>query len=301
MAHTAIVLLAIGLLALYLVLCPRLNYALYRPLLFHPMPFIAGNSSPPQLVGVDGEDVFFTNNRGNKLHGWYFYNPDAKYTVLFSHGNGANVGAREDTVSVLLAAGTSVLIYDYAGYGNSEGVPSVERVCHDSVSAYDYLNKTRNVPAKKIILYGESLGCAVSTYLSTQRPSAGIILQSGFASLNRIATEIFPALALYPGQLLADPPLDNVAIVKRPHPPLLVVHGTDDDIVPFAHGQAVYEAAVEPKKFIELQGCGHNDISASMPGQYKHILSDWFTSLDRYHDHGRIADNTGIRTAPHHG
>jgi hypothetical protein len=291
MAHTAIVLLVIGLVALYVVLCPRVNYAMYRPLLFAPMPFIGdGSSSAPQLVGVDGEDIYFKNGKGDKLHGWYFYLPHSRYTILLSHGNGGNIGARKDTVSVLLSSGVSVMIYDYRGYGISQGVPSVEGVCEDSLAAYDYLNKTRGVPAENIVLYGESLGCAVTTHLSTQRPSGGIILQSGFASLSRIASEIFPLLAVYPGRLLADPPLDNVAIMKRPHPPLLVVHGSDDDVIPFDHAKTVFAAAAEPKRFVELQSCGHNDICQVAPGQYRHALTEFFHSLER---RSQFANGTG--------
>jgi fermentation-respiration switch protein FrsA (DUF1100 family) len=107
------------------------------------------------------------------------------------------------------------------------------------------------------------------------------VLQSGFASLNRIATEIFPVLAIYPGSLLSDPPLDNLSLMQKPHAPLLVVHGAQDDVVPFDHGKCVFAAAAEPKQFAEFPECGHDDISRSNPGRYRRVLSEFFQSIGR--------------------
>jgi fermentation-respiration switch protein FrsA (DUF1100 family) len=283
MAHTALALFVIGLVVLYVVLCPRLNYGMYRPLLFHPVAFVdADDAAAPQLEGVNGAEVSFKDTAGHTIYGWYFDNPKAKYTALLSHGNGGNVGYRTDTVSVLLHAGTSVLIYDYRGYGKSGGIPTVDGICDDALCAYDYLNKQRCIPADHIILYGESLGCAVSTYVSTQRQCSGMILQSGFASLNRIAAEIFPLLAIYPGTLLADPPLDSISVLKNPHPPVFIVHGHKDQVVPFAHAAALYQAACEPKEFMELPSCGHNDICGSALPEFSRAISQFLKTVSSY-------------------
>lgn len=273
------ILVLLGLVALYLAFSPRLNHDLYRSLLFHPERFDLTDGSAPQIAGVDGEDVHFKNTAGNTLHGWYFYDPDAKYTVLLSHGNGGNVSNRADTVSLLLKAGASVLIYDYRGYGNSEGLPDVEGICNDGCAAYDFLRTVKKIPADRIVLYGESLGAAVTAYISSVRPSAGIVVQSGFCSLYRIATETYPIMAIYPGALLARPTLDTLSILKRPHSPLLIVHGGMDDTIPFAHARDLYSQAADPKRFLEIPQCGHNDICYSVPGQYMHALREFLDSL----------------------
>lgn len=279
--NTGLSVLLFGLVALYVVLCPRVNVGLYRDLLFHPAKFDDDQDSrAPEIAGVQGENVTFQNSDGGTLYGWYFAKPNSKYTVLLSHGNGGNVSYRRDTVGVLLNANASVMIYDYRGYGLSDGLPSADGICADAVSAYDYLTNQRKVPKDQMVLYGESLGCAVTTYLSTQRKSAGIIMQSGFASLGRIATEIFPLLWLYPGPLLANPPLDSLSILKKHHPPLLIVHGHKDQVVPFDHAKALFKAATEPKRFLELPICGHNDICSAAEPMFSAALHDFFSWLN---------------------
>jgi fermentation-respiration switch protein FrsA (DUF1100 family) len=254
---------------------------MYRGLLFHPAKFDEqGDGSAPELAGVSGENVSFKNSIGHTLYGWYFVKSNAKYTILLSHGNGGNVSYRADTCTVLLNAGASVLIYDYRGYGRSEGLPTVEGICDDALHAYDFLNRTCGVSSKRIVLYGESLGCSVSSYLSTQRQCAGMILQSGFESLGRIASEIFPLLAIYPGKLLSNPTLDTLAVVRHSHKPLLVVHGCKDQVVPFSHAVDVVREACEPKRFLELPACGHNDLCAVALPEFSAALSDYLLWID---------------------
>ncbi|HEY9716477.1 MAG TPA: alpha/beta hydrolase [Trichormus sp.] len=300
MLHVFVLIAIVGLLALYVVLCPRLNYTLYRPLLFHPVSLVGSDiNDVPEIAGVKGESVKFKNPDGDMLYGWYFNKPGATYTVLLSHGNGGNVTYRQDTIGVLLNTGASVLIYDYRGYGNSEGLPTVAGICDDAVAAYDYLTKDRGVAPNHTILYGESLGCAVTTNLSTRRKCAGIIIQSGFASLNQIATEMFPVLAIYPGRLLADPPLDNLSILKEQHAPLLIVHGQQDEVVPFSHASAVFRAASEPKQFLQLPTCGHCDISVLAVPEFSHALTEFFATLAPATAHSITGQQAGTGLSRH--
>jgi len=282
MLHTAIIILIAALAVLYVVLCPRVNYALYRPLMFHPVGFgNAEEASAPELSGVTGQNITFKNDRGEKLWAWYYNQPGAKYTVLLSHGNGGNMGYRTDTVSLLLDAGLSVLIYDYRGYGNSEGLPHITGICQDGLAAYSYLNQTCGIADDHIILYGESLGCSVTTNISTQKKCAGMILQSGFVSLYRIATEFFPVLRIYPGKLLSDPTMDNLSIVKLPHPPLLIMHGHLDQTVPFSHAKAIFSAACEPKRFLDLPQCGHCDICSEAQPEFSKAIAEFVQWIDK--------------------
>lgn len=277
---------------LYLALSPRFNYSLYRPYLFHPEQLSEANVRPPQLSGIKGCNVVLTNPDGNKLHGWYFKQPGAKFTVLFNHGNGGNVSARQDTVSLLVAAGTSVFIYDYRGFGKSEGVPTIEGALDDVCTAYDFLTKTERLPPEQIVVYGESLGVAFSAYLGSVRPCAGLILQSGFVSLRKIAMRVLPVLSVYPPLLFPRQSLDTLAILKGKHPPLLMIHGCEDTVVPFAHAEELYAAASQPKTLLTLPSCGHSDIASNVPREFERAVRSF---LDRL-EHTKLPSKTELDT-----
>jgi fermentation-respiration switch protein FrsA (DUF1100 family) len=266
------------LLALYLVCAPRFNFFLYRSLLFHPWK-LADEPVAPPLSGVIGEDVYFPSANGKMLNGWYYRNPSAKYTVLFSHGNGGNVAVRTDYVELLLKTCVSVFIYDYEGYGESLGKPSLEAICDDAVGAYEYLTVAREVAPDTVIVYGESLGTSVSTYLSTKFACKALILQSGFVSLRRIACEVFPLLHIYPQWLYPSPQLDNAAVLAVKHPPLLILHGEKDTLIPLAHALYLYQHAHEPKKLVKLPNAGHANISSTEPGLYTEEIANFIATL----------------------
>ena len=264
--------------ALYLVCAPRFNFILYRPLLFHPWR-LADEPVAPPLSGVIGENVFFPSANGKMLNGWYYDNHDAKYTVLFSHGNGGNVSVRTDLVQLLLQANCSVFIYDYEGYGESLGRPTVEGICQDGVGAYKYLTTIRGVEPQSLVIYGESLGAAVSAYLTTKYECKALILQSGFVSLRRIASELFPLMQIYPTWLYPDPPLDTASILASKHPPLLLMHGRHDTLIPYAHAEYLYNCAVGPKKLVALPSAGHANIFSTDATLYTDEITKFLTSL----------------------
>ncbi len=194
---------------LYVFLSPRLAAFLYRPILFHPWR-MDKDTTAPVVNQIQGEDVEISQLDGNKIYGWFFPLPQAKYTVLISHGNGGNISSRIDLVNALLEAGMSVFIYDYVGYGKSTGLPDTNSVCQSACSAYDYLINTKKIPANRIILYGESLGGAVSVELATRRKAKALILQSTFTSLYEIALEKLPMLIIYPPVLFPYPELNTI-------------------------------------------------------------------------------------------
>jgi fermentation-respiration switch protein FrsA (DUF1100 family) len=277
-APPIVLILLVLVVTLYLVCAPRFNTFLYRPLLFHPWR-LADEPVAPPLCGIAGENVYFPSANGKLLNGWFYNNPNAKYTILFSHGNGGNVSVRTDLVQLLLQSGASVLIYDYEGYGESVGLPSVEGICQDGVGAYKFLTNIRAVPANTIVFYGESLGAGVSAYLTTKFECKALILQSGFASLKRIACEIFPLLQIYPDWLYPAPSLDTASILANKHPPLLVLHGAKDILIPYAHAQFLFDHAVGPKKLVALPETGHANIFSSAPQAYTAEIKSFLTSL----------------------
>lgn len=284
--------------ALYLALSPRVNTPLYRNLLFFPVPFPRDYDGIPNLEGIAGEEVFFDNASGQRLHGFFWRNPRARFVVLFNHGNSGNVTIRHFLARLLTVAGCSVLVYDYQGFGKSTGKPTVEGICTDGTAAYDYLVGPAGVHPEQVIIYGESLGAAVATHVSTVRTASGIILQSGFASLRRIAVESFPFLKVYPDSLFPRPTLDSLTILTRPHPPVLFIHGDLDQVIPVHHTVDMYAAAVGKKTFLRLPQTGHGDISSSAPDQYVEAVVEFIRELDSASALAIVHEDRGVSEAP---
>jgi uncharacterized protein len=250
------------LLTAYIVLSPRVSPFLYSAKLFRPEVCTDGGYEGPPIVGVIPKDVYFNAPNGNRLHGWFFKLPNSNYIAVVNHGNKGNIGTMTHLtpVDLLLNSGVSVLLYDYEGYGISQGKPSLKGILADGKAAYDYAITGLGYRPAQIIEYGESLGCAVAGRLAVCVPCAGVILQSGFASLERIGKEAMPIVKIYPSWLFPLPRLDTAEMLKQPHPPLLIIHGKQDTVVPFAHAEALYESASQPKQLLALPNTAHHDI-----------------------------------------
>jgi fermentation-respiration switch protein FrsA (DUF1100 family) len=217
--------------------------------------FFPDRHMPPPPPGV--VDVFFSASDGVRIHAWWAEAKDARATLVWSHGNGGNVGGRGMVTRGLLARGVSVLAYDYRGYGNSEGEPSEEGVYLDAIAAYDHL-RTRGIPGSRVVAFGESLGTVVSVHLASKRGCAGLVLVSPMTRLQDVARAHYGPLAA-----LAGDRFDAIGLISKIHRPLLIAHGDQDEVVPFALGVKLFEAAEEPKKFLRVEGAHHNDIFAS--------------------------------------
>jgi uncharacterized protein len=242
----------------YLLFSPLVAMPFYNTCIFHP--FMTGDYAVSELAGVKKRDVYFSAAGGPRLHGWYFQKAGARKTVLISHGNAGNLSHRKDLCTLLLTGGASVFIYDYGGYGLCHGTASVDGCCRDAISAYDYLNKILKVPSEAIVLYGESIGTAFTCQIARQRPCRAIILQSGFQSLPQIAYEKIPPARVYPECFFPVNHLDTLSYVKGKHPPLLFIHGTDDNVIPCHNSEDMYAAASPEKALVKLPGAGHNDV-----------------------------------------
>ncbi|MBK9386184.1 MAG: alpha/beta fold hydrolase [Planctomycetes bacterium] len=178
--------------------------------------------------------------------------------VLFLHGNAGNLALRAE-LAVWLARGLQVrlLMLDYSGYGENEGTPSEAELELDALAAYDHLRAAGH-DAGRIALFGESLGGALALAVAAQRPCAGVIVQSSFASLAAMARAQFPWLPL--AALLARGAFPSEQRARALRCPLLVVHGTRDELVPFAQGERLHAAAGANAELLTLEGAGHNDV-----------------------------------------
>jgi fermentation-respiration switch protein FrsA (DUF1100 family) len=151
---------------------------------------------------------------------------------------------------------TDVLLFDYRGYGRSEGRPDEEGTYRDGRAAYNYLVRECGLAPDRIILFGESLGAAIAVQMATELQARALVLESPFTSIRDMARSVYPFLPV--GSLLRTR-YDNLAKIQQVTVPLLVLHGTHDRTVPFAQGKRLFEAAREPKRFFGIEGAGHND------------------------------------------
>ena len=262
-----------------LLVSPKLAEPLYYPGLFQPTKYPSGFYNQVTVSGITRQEVFFLTAAGKHLHGWYFANPGAEKTVLYSHGNGDNLTHYLRFVALLLRSGTSVFIYDYAGYGKSEGGPLCPEFAVMDWPAYDYLIAARHLRPGQIIIFGQSLGTGVSCFIASKRPAAGIILQSGFSSLSKLAEELYPPLTFYPSCLLFTQCLDNLAVFQKPHTPLLLLHGMKDNLIPVAHSEEIFKCALGPKMFYCLPHATHSDGWAQDSDLYQQSVRRFLASL----------------------
>jgi uncharacterized protein len=268
------------LLALYFGLSPRVAKGLYTNMLFHPYPFPEGDYESKAIAGVAYEDLFFQSGDGTMLHAWYFEQPQSRYTILMSHGNTGNLSGRPALLEAILRTGASLLVYDYRGFGRSRGTPSVQGVIDDACAAHDFLVEEKNCSPMRIVLYGESIGAAISCQLSLRRPVRGMILQSAFASITKISKHHMPIMRIYPEALYPQPLLDSLGVLCRPnHPPVLIVHGHKDPVVPFSHGRELFEMAAPRKFFAEFPDAEHSDIPTVAPDRFVQVMSDFLSQL----------------------
>jgi fermentation-respiration switch protein FrsA (DUF1100 family) len=190
----------------------------------------------------------------------YLPNPKATYTILYSHGNAEDLGYLSGLLEQMREAGFSVIAYDYRGYGMSTAAtPSAKAVHLDIAGVYDYATQTLAIPPAQLILYGRSVGSGPAIDLATQQPVAGLIIEGGFVSAFRVVTQI---------TLLPFDKFPNLRNILKVQCPVLIIHGTEDEVISPWHGQKLFEAAHEPKYLLEVEGAGHNDIIPTAGEQY---------------------------------
>lgn len=227
----------------------------------------------PDDRGLGYESVEIATSDGESLHGWFIPVPAATGTVLFFHGNAGNISHRMDYLLMFHRLGYNTLIFDYRGYGQSSGSPSESGTYLDARAAWRYLTETKEIPSTHVVLFGESLGGAVAAWLAVREKPALLVLASVFTSIPDMAAKIYPFL---PVRLLSRFEYSTIDYLRTVTCPVFVAHSPQDDIVPFTHGEALYQAAPEPKQFLRLQG-GHNN-------GFIFMREDWVEALRKFID-----------------
>ena len=230
--------------------------------------------SSPADIGLSFTPLTLSTADGETLDGWFVPAPaqgQARGLVVFFHGNGGNIGHRLDYLRMFHDLGLNTLIMDYRGYGRSSGTPSEAGTALDAAAAWRHATQVLGFPPGRIILFGESLGGAVAAQLATETRPGALVLASTFTSVPDLGAELYPVL---PIRLLARIRYDTLARLPQIACPLLVIHSRSDDVIPFAHGRRLFEAAAQPKLFLEIDG-GHNE-------GFVFGRKDWVRQLDGF-------------------
>lgn len=270
---------------LLLILSPVSLFQISRYLLFFPDQ-TAYDLKPPldaiqSKLNTEVKEVTFPTANGKRLNGLYFKREGSKKIYLLNHGNAGNVAHRIGHAMHMLMLGESVFVYDYQGYGKSEGEPSVQGIIDDGLAAYDYVTKEKGWKPEQVIVYGESLGCAVACEIAKQRDVAAIVLQSGFASLPAAARDRFIWLNLFPDFTFPQPQLNNCQILADNHKPVLIIHGEKDPILSVKFANQMYDSALEPKTIVKLKTSGHNDVLDKGLKEYMAAMKSFLDTINR--------------------
>lgn len=237
-------------------------------LLYRPVRDIAFT---PEDMGFDFEDVTFRTPDGLALNGWYIASGDAPFTILFCHGNAGNIMHRLDTLALFQSLGLNCLVFDYRGYGKSEGRPTEVGTYRDARAAYDWLTQTKGIPADRIVLLGRSLGGSIAAHLAGQVEARALVVESAFTSFPDMAARMYPYMPTRP---FARFRYNTRAHLAKARCPVLVMHSREDKLVPFEFGRRLFDAAPEPRRFVEIRG-GHNDGFLASGDLYKTAWIDW--------------------------
>jgi hypothetical protein len=224
--------------------------------------------APAGLTGV--QPLTFASGQF-QLAAVYLPNPSARYTLLVSHGNAEDLGDDLPLLAEFHRAGFAVFAYDYRGYGASGGASSGKSLYADVEAAYQYLTGNLHVAPDRIIVFGRSLGCAAAIHLAGIHSVAGLIIEAPFLSAFRVLTRI---------RLLPWDRFNNAAAIRRVHCPVLIIHGRSDEVVPWWHGEHLYQLANSPKRNLWVDGAGHNDVLMVAPQRYFAAVKEFLPLLD---------------------
>ncbi|HEY9199398.1 MAG TPA: alpha/beta hydrolase [Gammaproteobacteria bacterium] len=266
--------------ALALVFLNGWMYLQQPAMIFYPMRTL---EAEPTDWGMPFEDVRLTTADAVELHGWYIPAPNATRVLLFMHGNAGNISHRRDSIAIFRRLGLDVFIFDYRGYGRSQGAPDEAGLYRDAQAAWRYLTETRGIAAQDIVIFGRSLGGAVAAQLAAQQdaqqaaqmPARALILESTLSSARDFARQVFPLLARL---VVVRYHFDTSRYLQSVTCPVLVLHSPDDEVMPYALGERVFRAAREPKRFVRLRGDHNGGFLLSQP-EYEQALGDFLAGL----------------------
>jgi fermentation-respiration switch protein FrsA (DUF1100 family) len=252
--------------------------SLVRQFLYHPtrLPI---DAPLPGYIEPGASEVFIDLSAGGRVHALHWAADPGRPTILFFHGNAQTVFEwaliRED----LAPLDCGLLLVDYPGYGKSDGAPSEAANYDAGHAAMNWLTGPAGVPPERVIVFGKSLGGGITTEIVQGKRVLGVVLESTFTSIPSVMKRLMPMLPA--GSLLRSEVYDSVSKVAGLGAPVLVIHGTRDEIIPFEEGEKLFAAAAEPKMFYRVERAGHNDVSLAAGDDYGITLRAWLDEIDQ--------------------
>lgn len=229
----------------------------------------------PQDLGLDYTQETLSTADGERISGWFVPHTDSRYCLLFFHGNKDTLSQVVDSLQQFHSIGLNVFAIDYRGYGLSSGRPGEQGLYMDAETAWTYLIEQRGFVPEQIVVHGRSLGAAVAAYIGSRHQPAAVILESTFTSMRALARRHYPFV---PGQWLLRASFPTLNRLTGISSAVLIIHSRTDEFIPFSHGQALFEAAPEPKSLLEISG-PHYDGYRKDSGRYIAGLCDFFAAV----------------------
>ncbi|MGB2925755.1 MAG: alpha/beta fold hydrolase [Limnothrix sp.] len=257
---------------IYFALCLYLLFWQTR-ILFNPYKTV---EKLPATYALTSTELFLPVNKNESLHGWWLpATTSTEKVLLFLHGNSSNVGGNLFHAKRFVDLGFSVLLMDYRGFGQSDGsFPHENQVYEDAQVMYDYLVKTRNIAPENIFVYGHSMGGAIAIELVTNNPVSGLITEGTFTSIADMASYT-GKYSFLPINLLLHQRFESLTKIKTIQTPTLFIHGTEDELVPVAMGEALHAESTAPKQLLIVPGAGHSDVASTAEETYDTAILDF--------------------------
>jgi uncharacterized protein len=219
------------------------------------MYFPAAERVSPAAVGFAvAKEITLATSDGESVIAWHVAPRDGRPAIVYFHGNGGNLGHRVTRFRALADAGYGLVALSYRGYGGSSGRPSESGIMHDAAAAYTEASRRYG---DNLVLWGESLGTAVAVTLAAEHAAKAVVLEAPFTSTLALASNHYPIFPI--AWMMKDQFRTDLTIAKV-RTPVLVMHGGHDDIVPIAHGEALFAAITAPKRFVRFPDGGHVDL-----------------------------------------
>ncbi|AQT70010.1 Esterase/lipase [Anaerohalosphaera lusitana] len=229
----------------------------------------------PSDIGLAFENVTLNSTAGCKLSAWFVPAVNARLTVLLCHANAGNISHRLDTVKIFHDLGINCMLFDYQGYGLSQGSPTEQGTYDDARSAWNWLTRIKGIPENSIILFGRSLGGCIAAQLASSVHPAGLVVESAFTSYIEIGKHYYPFM---PVKLFAEYRYPTADYIRRIDCPLLIMHSKADKVVPYEMGLKLHDIAHEPKEFARIYG-SHNEGFLHSGSRYIDIWDNWIRRI----------------------
>jgi len=244
---------------IYLSACGYMYFA-QDSLIFKP----TYETKPVESVFPGASEFFIDTPQGNRLQTWYKPAKLGKETIVYLHGNARNLSTRGRLINILSEDDRGLLIFSWGGFGQSSGTPSEQSFYDDARAVFDWLTNEHKLESSDLIIYGESLGTGVAVQLATERSFKGVILAAPYTSIAQMAANDYPWL---PVNLLLNHRFDSIDKIQNVDEPLVIMHSTDDDTIPYEQGVRLFEAANEPKLFMGFEDREHTRFRSEDAGR----------------------------------